>query len=84
MRINAVLTDDLLKQIDKTAGEMGKSRSLFIREATERYLAEIEFEKEKRARQKKRAAAVHVQDRLREKAGTWDGAAEIRKWRDKR
>jgi metal-responsive CopG/Arc/MetJ family transcriptional regulator len=84
MRINAILTDDLLKQIDETAGEMGKSRSLFIREATERYLADIEFEKEKKARQKKRTAAVCLQDRLREKGGEWDSAAEIRKWRDKR
>jgi len=84
MRINTILRDELLKKIDETAGEMGKSRSLFIREATERYLAEIESEKEIKAKQKKRTAAVCVQDKLREKGGEWDGTAEIRKWRDKR
>jgi hypothetical protein len=28
--------------------------------------------------------AVKVQDRIREKAGRWSGAREIRKWRDRR
>ena len=33
MRINASLTDDLLKKIDDAASEQNKSRSRFIREA---------------------------------------------------
>ncbi len=28
--------------------------------------------------------AVEVQDRIREKVGTWRGSEEIRKWRDAR
>ena len=84
MRINAVLNDDLLKKIDETATELGKSRSLFIREATERYIVDIERQKAEKARRERIAAAVQTQDRLREKGGAWDGAAEIRKWREKR
>ena len=36
MRINASLTDDLLKKIDEAASEQNKSRSRFIREAAEK------------------------------------------------
>jgi hypothetical protein len=28
--------------------------------------------------------AVEVQDRIRKKAGVWEGSKEIRKWRDRR
>lgn len=28
--------------------------------------------------------AIEVQDRLREKSGDWNGAEEIRRWREKR
>ena len=83
MRINTILDDELLKKIDRTAKEMKKSRSLFIREATERYLRDYETKKLEEERKRKFAAAVHVQDKLREKTGEWDGVGEIRKWREK-
>ncbi len=83
MRINAVLTEDLLKRIDEAAGEQKKSRSRFIREATERYIVEHERKKEEQRRKEAFARAVQAQDKLRKKAGKWDGAIEIRKWREK-
>ena len=83
MRINAVLDDELLGKIDKTAQAMNKSRSLFIREATERYISEIEAQKAEEERKRKFEAAVRRQDDLREKAGEWDGIAEIRKGRER-
>jgi len=83
MRINAVLTDDLLKRIDEAASEQKKSRSRFIREATEKYVAEHERKKEEEKRKEAFARAAKVQDKLRKKAGEWDGAREIRKWREK-
>lgn len=83
MRINAVLTEDLLKRIDAAASEQKKSRSRFIREATERYIAEHERKKEEEKRREVFARAAGVQDKLRRKAGKWDGAGEIRKWREK-
>lgn len=83
MRINAVLTDDLVKKIDAVAKEQKKSRSKFIREASERYIAEYKREKEEEMRMKKFASAARIQDRLRKKGGAWDGVAEIRKWREK-
>jgi metal-responsive CopG/Arc/MetJ family transcriptional regulator len=83
MRINTVLTDDLIKKIDAAAREQKKSRSKFIREASERYLAEYKREKEEEMRLKKFASAARIQDRLRKKGKAWDGVAEIRKWRGK-
>ncbi len=83
MRINAVLTDDLLKAIDQAAREQGKSRSRFIREASEKYIAEYERVKEEERRKKAFAKAIEVQDGLRKKSGKWDGAAEVRKWRER-
>ena len=83
MRINAVLDDELLGKIDKTAQAMNKSRSLFIREATERYISEIEAQKAEEERKRRMEAAIRLQDKLREKAGEWDGVAEIRKGRER-
>jgi predicted transcriptional regulator len=83
MRINAVLTEDLLKRIDEAAGEQKKSRSRFIREATEKYIAEHERKKEEQRRKEAFARGARAQDGLRKKAGKWDGASEIRKWREK-
>ena len=83
MRINASLTDDLLKKIDDAASEQNKSRSRFIREAAEKYIAEHERTKEAEKRKKAFAQAVRLQDKLRKRGGNWDGAGEIRKWREK-
>jgi metal-responsive CopG/Arc/MetJ family transcriptional regulator len=84
MRINAVLDDDLLKKLDAAAREMKKSRSLMIREASERYLREYEAKKAEEERKRKFEAAARLQDRLRDKGGEWGGVAEIRKGRDER
>ena len=84
MRINAVLYDDLIRRMDSAAREEGISRSRLIREATERYLTAHESRKAEELRRKKVANAVKIQDELRARGGDWDGAAEIRKWRDRR
>jgi metal-responsive CopG/Arc/MetJ family transcriptional regulator len=83
VRINASLTDDLLKKIDDAASEQNKSRSRFIREAAEKYIAEHERKKEEEKREEAFAQAIRLQDKLRKKSGIWDGAGEIRKWREK-
>jgi metal-responsive CopG/Arc/MetJ family transcriptional regulator len=83
MRINASLTDDLLKKIDQAASEQNKSRSRFIREATEKYIAEHERKKDEEKRKEAFAQAIRLQDKLRKRGGSWDGAGEIRKWREK-
>ena len=83
MRINAVLNDELVQALDAIAQEEKKSRSQLLREGAEKVIAEYERKWEEKRRRAKMQQAMAVQDRLREKSGTWDGVAEIRKWRDK-
>jgi len=83
VRINAILSHELVRALDAIAHEEKKSRSQLLREGAEKIIAEYERQSEERRRQVKMQQAMAVQDRLREKSGTWDGVAEIRKWRDK-
>jgi metal-responsive CopG/Arc/MetJ family transcriptional regulator len=83
MRINASLTADLLKKIDQAASEQNKSRSRFIREATEKTIAEHERKKEEEKRKEAFAQAIRLQDKLRKKGGKWEAVGEIKKWREK-
>lgn len=83
MRINAILSGELVRALDAIAQEEKKSRSQLLREGAEKVIAEYERQSEERRRLVKMQQAMAVQDRLREKSGTWDGVAEIRKWRDK-
>jgi len=84
LKINITLPNDFLREIDKTAKEEHLSRSEFIRKAVRTYW---EVCKQKAA-EKKRAQnireAMEIQDKLRKKAGKWNGVAEIRKWRETR
>jgi metal-responsive CopG/Arc/MetJ family transcriptional regulator len=83
MRINAVLNDELVQALDAIAQEEKKSRSQLLREGAEKIIADYERKWEEKRRQVKMQQAMVVQDRLREKSGTWDAVAEIRTWRDK-
>lgn len=84
LKINITLPSQFLAKVDKTAKEENLSRSEFLRRAVETYW---EVRRQKVA-DKKRIhnikEAIKIQDRLRKKAGKWDGVAEIRKWREAR
>lgn len=43
----------------------------------------FERKREEAQRRARMARAIGAQDRLREKSGSWDGVAEVRKWRKK-
>jgi metal-responsive CopG/Arc/MetJ family transcriptional regulator len=83
MRINAILSDELVQALDTIAQEEKKSRSQLLREGAEKVIVEYERKWEEKRRRAKMQQAMAVQDRLRQKSGTWDAVAEIRKWRDK-
>ena len=82
VRINAVLREEIVDGIDEIAKETGESRSSLLREAAQRLIKEYRHQKAEEMRRKKRTRAIQVQDRLRKKAGKWDGVAELRKWRE--
>jgi metal-responsive CopG/Arc/MetJ family transcriptional regulator len=82
MRINAVLSDELVEALDAIAQEQRKSRSELLREAAEKLIREYQRQQEEERRRFRRQQAIETQERLRQKAGDWDGVAEVRKWRD--
>jgi metal-responsive CopG/Arc/MetJ family transcriptional regulator len=82
IRINAVFSEDTIKKIDRIAKEEKKSRSSLLREAAERLLDEYRKNKAEQRRKDLLTRAIKTQDRLRAKAGKWDGVSEVRKWRE--
>jgi metal-responsive CopG/Arc/MetJ family transcriptional regulator len=83
VRINAVLSEDIIEELDNIAREEHKNRSALLREAAETLIAEHHRRREEERRKARLKSAVTIQDRLREKAGAWDGVAEVRKWRER-
>ena len=84
VRINAVLDENVIEEIDRMGKEKKKSRSALLREAAERLVEEYRREKDEAMRKKKVGQAIRVQDRLRRKSRKWDGISELRRWRESR
>ncbi|NOZ68159.1 MAG: ribbon-helix-helix protein, CopG family [Deferribacteres bacterium] len=82
VRINTILTDSIIEELDKIARYERKSRSSLLREAAERFIEEHKRLMEERLRKERMKNAINVQDRLRKKSGEWNGTAEVRKWRE--
>lgn len=84
VRINAILPEETIKKIDTIAKEEKKSRSKLLREATEKLIKEYEGIKAEQIRKERLMNSIKIQDKLRKKAGKWDGVSEVRKWRELR
>ncbi|MBM4288853.1 MAG: ribbon-helix-helix protein, CopG family [Deltaproteobacteria bacterium] len=82
MRINAIMSDDLVAALDAMAREHHKSRSELLREAAELLISTYQRQREEEQRRARRQKAIETQELLRQKAGDWDGVAEVRKWRE--
>ena len=84
MRINAILPEETIRKIDTIAKEEKKSRSKLLREAAEKLIKEHEGIKAEKIRKERLMNSIKIQDKLRKKAGKWDGVSEVRKWRELR
>jgi len=82
MKINITLPEDELNRIDRYTKEEGTTRSGLILRALRSYIKRKEEEAAERMRRLTIQRASSDIRKLREKAGKWDGIAEIRKWRD--
>ena len=82
VKINITLPEDELSRIDKFTNEQGISRSGLLLEAIKSYIQIKEKEAEEREKRLAIQRASSDIRKMREKAGNWDGVAEIRKWRD--
>lgn len=84
MRVNIVIQDDLLGEIDKVATQDNLSRSGLLQEAAKAYLDRRRREREAAERKMRMEKAAAEMDRLAEKFGKWDGVKIIRHFRDSR
>lgn len=84
VRINAILPEETIKKIDTIAKEEKKSRSKLLREAAEKLIKEYERIKAEKIRKERLMNSIKIQDKLRKKAGKWDGVSEVKKWRELR
>jgi len=83
VRINAILREDIVEELDSIGREEHKNRSELLREAAENLIAEHRLRREEELRRARLERSVATQKRLSEKSGKWDSVAEVRKWREK-
>ena len=83
-KINISIPSDFLKKVDRTAKEERLTRSELLRKAVETYWEARKAKQAEKKRIQNIREAMEIQERLRKKAGKWDGVAEIRKWREAR
>jgi metal-responsive CopG/Arc/MetJ family transcriptional regulator len=83
VRINAVLSEEIIEELDGIAREEHKNRSELLREAAEKLINEHRKRREDELRRARLDKSVATQERLSEKSGGWDGVSEVRKWREK-
>ncbi len=81
VRINAILSEDMIEKLNTMTRNEHKSRSMLLREATEKFIEEYQHKMEEVRRKERVKHAIVTQDRLRRKSGKWDGVSELRKWR---
>jgi len=82
VRINAVLPEDMIQKLDDIAKDEKKSRSMLLREATEKLIKEHQMRLEEKLKRLRLKRSIEIQDKLRKKAGKWNGVSEIRRWRE--
>jgi metal-responsive CopG/Arc/MetJ family transcriptional regulator len=82
VRINAILSEDMIEKLDTITKHEHKSRSMLLREAAEQFIEEYQQKMEEVRRKERVKHAIGTQDRLRKKSGAWDGVSELRKWRE--
>jgi metal-responsive CopG/Arc/MetJ family transcriptional regulator len=80
-RVNIVLPDELLAQIDQVAREEGLNRSQLIRAAFQTYVEQRSETNQRRKRQADIETAIEMQDRVRRSVDDWDPMEVLRQQR---
>jgi metal-responsive CopG/Arc/MetJ family transcriptional regulator len=83
-KINISLNDKFLKKLDLYSCKENKTRSGFVREAVENYIADIEEENKLKEKKKRVQQAKSLFREFARKNKGWDGVSEINKWRDRK
>ena len=77
-RVNVMLPDELLSQIDHVAEQEGVNRSKLLRLAVMAYFDQREDSKEREKRRIEIKQAMEIQDTLRKEVGVWDPLKALR------
>lgn len=80
-RVNIVLPDELLTQMDQVASVEGMNRSQLVRTAVMAYFHLRAKNDQQRQRQGQIQQAMEIQDYLRQSGGSWDPVAALREQR---
>lgn len=80
-RVNIVLPDDLLAQMDQVASAEGMNRSQLVRTAVLAYFQLRAEDDQRRQRQAEIHQAMEIQDHLRQSTGSWDAGKILREQR---
>jgi len=83
-RVNIMIQEEILKEVDQAAEEENLSRSGLLQKAALRYLEIRKMEKEANERKQRMEKAAVNMDKLADKFGKWDGVGTIRQFRDQR
>ena len=77
-RVNVMLPDELLGQIDQVAKQEGVNRSKLLRLAVIAYFEQREDTQEREKRRIDIRHAMEIQDALRKEVGSWDPLKTLR------
>ena len=77
-RVNVMLPDDLLGQIDHVAEQEGVNRSKLLRLAVMAYFDQLEDSQEREKRRTEIRHAMEIQDALRREIEPWDPLKALR------
>ncbi len=83
-RVNIMMAEHILEEVDQAAEEEHLSRSGFLQKAAHQYLGMRRMEQEAREQKSRMKRAAANMDRLANKFGQWDGVGTIRRFRDQR
>ncbi len=81
-RVNVVLPQQMLDDLDDVARLEGSNRSKLLRTAVELFFRHLSEESERKRRQTDIAQAIQMQDELRGEGNSWDAIQALRDGRD--
>jgi metal-responsive CopG/Arc/MetJ family transcriptional regulator len=81
-RVNIMLPEDLLNQMDRVANEVSMNRSQLVRTAVLAYFGQLAENAQHRQRQDDIQKAMDIQDNLRQSVAPWNAVKILRDQRD--
>ena len=82
-RINIMIPEKFLEEVDRVAKQEHRTRSAIIRESLQSYIERKKEEKAEQEKKQRKLKAARLQDTLAKKAGRWDAVQAVRMTRER-